>query len=111
MASGYKETLMVIFDYDEVSLNEHINEISRTDAWGTNTELAMLSLLTGVDIHSICETTYNLDTWASRPIHIHGQQILGLNADPIYQNIVLAVVYHRWNYRENSEHFDPAYPS
>ena len=70
MASGYKEPLMVIFGYNKVILNEHINAISRTDAWGTNTELTILSLLTGVDIQFICGTTSNLDTWASRPIHI-----------------------------------------
>ena len=60
LASGYKETLIVIFVYNEF-LNEHLNDISRTDAWGKNAELAMLCLLTGVDNHSICATTYNLD--------------------------------------------------
>ena len=111
LASEYKETLMVLCGYNEASLNDHINDVSRKDAWGTNTELTMLSLLTGVDIYYICATTYNSETWASLPVHIHGHGVLGLHADLIYQNKVLAVVYHRWNYREKSEHFDPAYPS
>ena len=71
----------------------------------------MLCLLAGLDIFSICATDKNSYNWIIRPVQNNRQSILGLSTNPIFGSKALVVVYHRWNYAKNAEHFDPAHQS
>ena len=92
LSSAYKETLMAIRGFNDITFFEHINRIMKPNEYGTDIELAMLCLLAGIDVFSIFAIDADVENWACQPVITLNEEVMGLAKNPVFENNLLVVV-------------------
>ena len=106
--SGYVPALCGIQGYNEISIQEHFNDMKCNHKWGTVNELVMLGILARINVSYINAIDEDPSRWVITDVN--NENTLGIPSNQIFHSKSLIVLFHSINFSgPSANHYDAIY--
>ena len=106
--SGYVPALCGIQGYNEISIQEHFNDMKCNHKWGTVNELVMLGILARINVSYINAIDKDPSRWVITDVY--NENTLGIPSNQIFHSKSLIVLFHSINFScPSANHYDAIY--